>query len=193
MSLFGVVLTTISTTEMEKHRKFCGAFLVGLSEADSKKYRLILDSRKRDPIEMAASSDMSIISQDDPKDNNKNDYYKGKTVVKRLQRSCSRTFSLEEKQKIVAAYQSGKFCHELGNEYKCSKTTIIKLLRQQGVDVRKDKARAKINDKVVIEMYGQMATVAQIAKHFGVNPQIITRCLREHGVKIRTRWDYPQK
>lgn len=117
---------------MEKHRKFCGAFLVGLSEADSKKYRLILDSRKRDPIEMAASSDMSIISQDDPKDNNKNDYYKGKTVVKRLQRSCSRTFSLEEKQKIVAAYQSGKFCHELGNEYKCSKTTIIKLLRQQG-------------------------------------------------------------
>ena len=58
---------------------------------------------------------------------------------------------------------------ELSIDYKCSKTTIIKLLKEQGVDVRKDKARAKLDDDMVIDMYRQMKTAQQIAKHFGVS------------------------
>lgn len=166
---------------------------MGLSEANSKKYRLILNSRKRNLIEMPASPDMSIIPQDDSEDNNENDYYEGKTVVKRLQRPYSRIFSPEETEKIVAAYQLGKFCHELGDEYKCSKTTIIKLLRQQGIDVRRDKKRAKVDDNKAIVMYEQMHTIKEIADYFGVCPKIISNCLKEHGIKLRSRWDYSQE
>lgn len=41
-------------------------------------------------------------------------------------------------------FRDKKTGQELSIDYKCSKTTIIKLLKEQGVDVRKDKARAKL-------------------------------------------------
>ena len=43
-------------------------------------------------------------------------------------------------------FRDKKTGQELSIDYKCSKTTIIKLLKEQGVDVRKDKARAKLDD-----------------------------------------------
>lgn len=102
-------------------------------------------------------------------------------------------FLPEEVQKIIADYRSGKTGQELSIDYKCSKTTIIKLLKEQGVDVRKDKARAKLDDDMVIDMYRQMKTAQQIAEHFGVSKQVILQCLKKHGVKLRTRWDYPKE
>ncbi len=132
---------------------------MGLSEANSKNYHAILNARKRDP---ARASRYPIISHESQKDNGENEYYKDKTVVRQLQRPYERIFAPEEIQKMVDAYQSGKTSIELGVEYKCSKTTIVKLLRQQGVEVRKDKARAKIDDEVVINMYQKMSTVAQL-------------------------------
>lgn len=125
--------------------------------------------------------------------NTENEYYMEKTVVKQLQRPHEIVFSSEEIQKIVTVYHSGKTDQELSLEYKFGKATIIKLLKQQGVDVRIDKARTKIDEDPVIDMYQQMQTAKQIAKHFKVSKQVILECLHEYGVKLRTRWDYPQK
>ncbi len=122
------------------------------------------------------------------------DYYNGKKKVEHLQQPYQRIFTLEEIQKIVLSYQSGKASYELGTEFNCSKTTIVKLLKQQGVAIRKSgRARAKVDDEKVIGMYKKMHTIKEIAKSLHVDTQVISRCLKENGVKLRSRWDYPEK
>ena len=92
------------------------------------------------------------------------------------------------------AYQSGKASYELGTEFNCSKTTIVKFLKQQGITLRKSgRARAKVDDKKVIRMYKEMHTIKEISKNLNVDTQVISRCLKENGVKLRSRWDYPEK
>lgn len=153
-------------------------------------YHAILKARKRSLLE---AFPCPIITQESQENNSGNEYYKNKTVVKQLKRKYRTVFSPEEIQNIISDYRSGKTGQELSIDYKCSKTTIIKLLKEQGVDVRKDKARAKLDDDAVIMMYQQMQTAEQIAKHFGVCKQVILQCLKEHGVKLRSRWDYPKE
>lgn len=166
---------------------------IGLSECNLNNYHAILRKRDRGLIDAFDTSACPIIAQRPQKDNSEDEYYKNKTVVKQLKRKYRMAFSPEEVQKIIADYLSGKTGQEMSIDYKCSKTTIIKLLKEQGVDVRKDKARAKLDDDMVIDMYRQMKTAQQIAKHFGVSKQVILQCLKKHGVKLRTRWDYPKE
>ena len=156
-------------------------------------YHAILRKRDRGLIDAFDTFACPIIAQRPQKDNSEDEYYKNKTVVKQLKRKYRMAFSPEEVQKIIADYLSGKTGQEMSIDYKCSKTTIIKLLKEQGVDVRKDKARAKLDDDMVIDMYRQMKTAQQIAKHFGVSKQVILQCLKKHGVKLPTRWDYPKE
>ncbi len=56
----------------------------------------------------------------------------------------------------------------------------------------RSKVQAKLNAEEVISLYKNGYTSGKIAKQFGVNPQTILKCLRNHGVKIRSRWDYEQ-
>lgn len=94
---------------------------------------------------------------------------------------------------MILAYQSGKSTNKLAERYGCSKNTISKLLRDRGVNVTKCKALSKLDDNVVIAMYEEMHTAEEIAKHFKVNCEVVLRCLKSHGVKIRSRWDYSKK
>ena len=73
------------------------------------------------------------------------------------------------------------------------KTTIANMLRRQGVNVTRSKVQARLDADEVIAMYKNEITAEKIAKQFGVNPQTILNCLRSHGVKIRSRWDYKQE
>ncbi len=83
---------------------------------------------------------------------------------------------------------------EIALQFGCSKTTISKLLKKQGVEIVICKAQAKINPEVVIAMYAEMHTLVEIGQKFGVNPEVISNCLREHGIGIRSgRWDYEDK
>ena len=168
---------------------------MGLSEADTNKYRTLLKEKSLsvsdNPVARPATD--KIISQEAQNDNSKNEYYAGKKVVRQLQRSYRRPFTPEETQKIIDAYQSGKSSQELGTEFHCCKTTILKLLRRQGVETRKGKGGAKIDDEAVIRMYKQMFTIRQIAKCYEVDPQTVSKCLKRHGIKMRTRWDYPEE
>ena len=77
--------------------------------------------------------------------------------------------------------------------FKVSKNTIVRLLREQGVEITRSKAQARLNAKKVISMYEDGLTSTQIAKQLGVGAQVILRCLKNHGVKIKSRWDYEQK
>lgn len=168
---------------------------LALMEITSKNYQRILEFKLSNHAGRLSPSDTDIISQSPKNDKGENsDYYTDKKKVDRLQQPYQRAFTPEEIQKIVTAYQSGKASYELGAEFNCSKTTIVKLLKQQGVPLRKSgRTRAKVDDKKVIRMYKEMHTIKEISKNLNVDTQVISRCLKENGVKLRSRWDYPEK
>lgn len=170
-------------------------YMVALMEITSKNYQRILEFKLSNHAGRLSPSDTDIISQSPKNDKGENsDYYTDKKKVDRLQQPYQRAFTPEEIQKIVTAYQSGKASYELGAEFNCSKTTIVKLLKQQGVPLRKSgRTRAKVDDKKVIRMYKEMHTIKEISKNLNVDTQVISRCLKENGVKLRSRWDYPEK
>lgn len=168
---------------------------MALIEITSKNYQRILEFKLSNHAGRLSPSDTGIISQNLKNDNRENsDYYCDKKKVENLQQPYQRIFTPEETQKIIMAYQSGKASYELGTEFNCSKTTIVKLLKQQGITLRKSgRARAKVDDKKVIRMYKEMHTIKEISKNLNVDTQVISRCLKENGVKLRNRWDYPEK
>ncbi len=168
---------------------------MALAEIPSKNYQRILEFKFSCHAGRLSASDTDIISHNPKNDKRENsDYYSDKKKVESLQQPYQRIFTAEETQKIIKDYQSGKASYELGAEYNCSKTTIIKLLKQQGVAIRKGgRGRAKIDDGKVIRMYKEMHTIKEIAKSLSVDTQVISRCLKENGIKLRNRWDYPEK
>lgn len=171
---------------------------MALSEINSKNYHRILEVKYSFNVGAGLSAnipDTAIIARNEQKDKGENeDYYSDKKKVENLQQPYQRTFTPEEIQKIILAYQSGKASYELGTKFNCSKTTIVKLLKQQGVALRKSgRARAKVDDDKVTRMYKEMHTIKEIARCLNVDIQVVSRCLKENGVKLRNRWDYPEK
>ena len=51
----------------------------------------------------------------------------------------------------------------------------------------------KLDEERVVALYAAMHTIEEIAKQFNVSANTITRCLKNHGVKMRNRWDYINK
>lgn len=168
---------------------------MALMEITSKNYQRILEFKLSNHAGRLSASDTGIISQNQKNDKRENsDYYCDKKKVENLQQPYQRIFTPEEIQKIITAYQSGKTSYELGIEFNCSKTTIVKLLKQRGIPLRKSgRTRAKVDDDKVIRMYKEMHTIKEIAKSLNVDTQVISRCLKENGIKLRSRWDYPEK
>lgn len=82
-------------------------------------------------------------------------------------------------------------------------------MRRNGVEIRpphynkqviehqtpksKFRAQDKLDAAEVILMYAEMHTAKEIAQRFGVCSKAVIKCLRENGIKIRSRWDYEIK
>lgn len=160
---------------------------MGLTGLDSKKYLAILQFKKR----LLNTLDESLAEKDEASERVIIDEY-GEKAVTRL-KAPYREFTQDEINQMVSLYQGGESTIKIGERFGCCKTTINKMLRKQGVKVIRSKAQAKLDADKVISMYEQMHTLEEIAKEFGVYVQVISNCLHEHGVKIRNRWDYPQK
>ena len=72
------------------------------------------------------------------------------------------------------------------------KTTISSALKKAGIVPDKRKAQKKMDTEKVIKMYSEYCTAAEIGKEYGVNPNAVIKCLRDNGITIRSRWDYPR-
>ena len=95
---------------------------MGLSEINSKNYKIILDKVKN--IEMASVPDS-------PKSPNLVNANSIKREIKQQQKYLSDDEILE----IVSKYKAGKSTYELAAEYGCHRYTISKHLKEAGVDV----------------------------------------------------------
>jgi len=169
--------------------------VVGLTEPDPNQYDAII--RQKVKVFQAAKNlgqaATFIISDDAERRNREIDVF-GEIAVKRLKQPYHREFSETDIKQMISAYQSGEATTiKLAKQFGCSKATINKLLRQHGVEVTKAKAQARLDTDAVVAMYAEMHTTEEIGKQFGVHPQVIIRCLKANGVKIRSRWDYTAK
>ena len=154
--------------------------LVGLSGLDSNRFDCVISFKESLPTEDTHTDNIS----GNPREIN--EY--GETVVKRIQQIHIH-LKVEEIELLIKGYKEGKSVYQLAREFGCHRTTVGKILRRQGVNVTNCKY-SKLDTSDIVTMYANMHTTAKIAEKYDVGPNVIIRCLREHGVTIRGRWDY---
>ena len=161
--------------------------LVDLSRLDSNKYKAILRYKRQIANDLAIVP--TTITRQDKAELSHTINEFGEIEATQLKQS-HRSFSSQEVEAIIIAYQNGKSTYTLAEEFGCHRMTITKTLKRHGVIVDNRRAMKKLNEGEVVSLYATMHTTEEIAKRFHVHPQAIIRCLKSHGVKIRSRWDY---
>ena len=164
--------------------------MVGLTGADSKRYKAILRAKNRS-MKAVKPLPAPILAVETELEGRFVDQF-GATSVNKL-RQTQKWLSDEEVEQIISEYKAGKTTYELAERFGCHRQTISATLKKHGVEVNKAKAQAKLDTDTVVAMYSEMRTTEEIAGHFGVSAYTINRCLRANGVKIRSRWDYTNK
>ncbi|MUL45658.1 hypothetical protein FZI85_28350 [Mycobacterium sp. CBMA293] len=87
---------------------------------------------------------------------------------------------------LIAAYQAGETTGVLRQRYGLSQGSVLKLLREQGVVMRRQ-GLSETDKAVVAELYRGRATLAQLGTRFGVSPNVVRRALLAAGVTMRAR------
>ena len=152
---------------------------VGLSEINSKNYKIILEKVKyalpTPVIDSSESADFATA-------------YNIKTEIKQQQKHLSD----EELELIAQKYLAGVSTYDLAQEFGCHRYTISNNLKRMGIDVSGHVEGRKYKTEEVIRLYTEeRKSVKQIAKMFGVCDGTIYKCLRRNNISTnRTRWDY---
>ena len=157
---------------------------MGLTDINSNKYDAVIRFKKSLPPDTESPRLLESLPSTDRK---VNDY--GEIVVRKLAQVQKR-LNKDEIKLLITEYESGKSTYALAKQFGCHRTTVSDVLKRNGVNVTKSSWHKKLNIEDVISMYENMYTTAAIAEKYEVYPQIILRCLRAEGVKIRSRWDY---
>ena len=135
---------------------------MGLSEANSNKYRTLL--------ELKASIDpMAIVSppvQDD------------QVVTELKQRQ--KFLSEKEIQEVIIRYQEGVSANKLAEVYGCHKRTIRNALRRNGITVSHSVADKKLLVGKMILLRNQGYAMKEIARMVGLNYNTVLRYFRTH-------------
>ena len=170
--IFGCGLYTINnSTNMStssngpnffSHNSSSKDFLVGLSEANSNKYRTLL--------ELKASIDPTAIVSPPAQD--------GQVVTELKQHP--RYLSEEEIQEVIIRYQEGVSANKLAEIYGCHKCTIRSALRRNGITVSHSIADKKLLVEKMILLRNQGYAMKEIAKMVGINYHTVLRYFRTH-------------
>ena len=135
----------------------------GLSEANSNKFRALLDTKP-------SATPTAIVSpptQD------------GQVVTELKQHP--RYLSEEEIQEVIIRYQEGVSANKLAEIYGCHKCTIRSALRRNGITVSHSIADKKLLVEKMILLRNQGYAMKEIAKMVGINYHTVLRYFREHG------------
>jgi len=160
-----------------------------LSAFDSNKVKAIL--RFKHQVASKQPRSLTMVLQDGQMSSERVNEFGEKEVLKIKQ--FQRHLSEEEINLIIEKYQAGKSTYALAGELGCLRATITRALKEHGVTVDNRKAMKRLDEEQVVSLYATMHTTGEIAKQFRVHPQTVIRCLRLHGVKIRSRWDYVER
>lgn len=164
---------------------------MGLSGADYNSYKTIIRAKRKvaKNYELISASNFTEGAEIE---NRKIGIF-GEVEVKQRCQSQKR-LSPEEKEQVVLGHKAGKTTYKLAEEFGCHRRTISSILEQHGIKPDKCRAQKKLNITEVIAMYEkEQQTLEHVAQCFGVSSHTISTCLRNNGVKIRSRWDYLEK
>ena len=102
---------------------------MGLSEINSKNYRIILDNVNKSnstPVKQPVDPTITDLS------------YDSNSIVKTIKQQQKHEFSKKEIEGIIAAYQSGASTYELAKQYNCHRSTISHQLKLHDIEVQPD-------------------------------------------------------
>lgn len=85
---------------------------------------------------------------------------------------------------IVARYEAGEPSTAIGTAYGLNKNSVIKILREVGISIRR---QPLTGDQVTeaVQLYEAGQSLAKIGRRFGVDHGTVWRALRKRGVPMR--------
>lgn len=99
--------------------------------------------------------------------------------------------SRDKTNELVTRYAGGEAATVLGKALGISQQTVIRLLREQGVEIRPRRARTALEPEVlaqVIERYEQkFESVTTLAAELGIGNGTLIRILKENNVRLRSK------
>ena len=158
--------------------------MVGLTRLESNKYRNLASRKALLPLKLDGYTH-------EPRSDRLKENEYGEKEVRQI-RQTQKYLSDQERVEIADAYRSGKTTYELAEQYGCHRQTIADVLKKQGIVPNKAKSQKKLNVEMVIKMYSEFHSAEEIGNLYGVGRAVIIKCLRDNGVAIRSRWDYPR-
>ncbi|WP_294181466.1 hypothetical protein [uncultured Schumannella sp.] len=101
-------------------------------------------------------------------------------------RNIKRRLGRELIAELVAAYESGVTTIELMQRYDLSKTSVLKLLREAGVTLRRQPMTSNQVEHAQ-QLYESGNSLATVAEKVQMPTESVRRSLLEHGVQMRPR------
>lgn len=99
--------------------------------------------------------------------------------------------SQDKTNELVTRYTGGEAATVLGKALGISQQTVIRILREQGVEIRPRRARTTLEPAVlaqVIERYEQQfESVTTLAAELGIGNGTLIRILKESNVRLRSK------
>jgi transposase len=86
---------------------------------------------------------------------------------------------------LIAAYQAGARSSELARLYGCSWSTVLKRLREGGVELHGPQRRLLLEPRSLITAYQAGTSALELARRYGCSLNVVLSRLREVGVRIR--------
>jgi hypothetical protein len=106
--------------------------------------------------------------------------------VQLLQRPIARRLGSQKIAELVAEYESGRTTIQLMGTYQLSKTSVLKLLNANGVEMRR---QPPTTDQVeqVVALYNSGKSLAAIERETDIPRESIRRALMDAGIELRQR------
>ncbi|MHA7268395.1 hypothetical protein [Arthrobacter sp. HLT1-20] len=92
---------------------------------------------------------------------------------------------------IAARYQQGWSSRRLADVYGISKTSIVIMLRESDIPIRRQGLRDSQADDIAMH-YAAGASLAAIGKAHDVSADTVRKLLLKQGITLRNPWDRPR-
>ena len=155
-----------------------------LSELYSNTFLKVCKCKDKLP-ESTVTPDKSVKSE------NKDINEYGQTEIKRI-RQKQKILSKYEIQEVIQLYINGVSANTIASTFGCHRRTISDALKRNGIKVSHNAIDKPELVNKVISLYKEYKTPVEIGKIVNLNCGTVRQILKEKGIRIRERWEYPK-
>lgn len=115
----------------------------------------------------------------------------GETEIKII-RQKQKILSKYEVQEVIQLYLNGVSANSIATSFGCHRRTISDVLKRNGIKVSHNAIDKPELVNKVISLYKEYKTPVEIGKIVNLNCGTVRQILKEKGIRIRERWEYPK-